>query len=365
MTAEEPDVGTTVGQRGPLVVVLGAGATRACSFIDSKVSSCLPPLDGDFFTQLQRVPDAKHRADIGRVMTDVVNLFGSNFTVTLETAFATVEHTLRMLDTTGAKREFKKQDLQGVRDRLLAAIAIAMEASLTERGPKGRATREPRTCSLHEGLVERVLRERDHVISFNYDCVLDYALKAKGDGKWNARYGYGFNLGPRGVNLKGEIAWQPDREASENRTLRVHKLHGSLHFQFGGPDSRQVVLKQRPYTKQRGTPRYSIIPPESNKAYDRGVFAQLWKNAALALRRARHIAVIGYSFPATDLHAGALFRTSIKAGALRSVVVVNPDRAARARARALLQRGMLPGTRVLSFDSVSEFLVTDPSVWRG
>jgi len=347
------------------VVVLGAGATRACSFVNPKKSSCLPPLDGDFFTQLQRVPDPKHRDHIGVVMADVMQLFGSNFSVTLETAFATVEHTLRMLATTGARREFEKQDLQQKRDRLLAAIAIAMEASLTERGSGGGSTRTPRPCAHHETLVEKVLQQGDHVISFNYECVLDYALKAKGDGKWNARYGYGFNLGPRGVNLRGDDAWQPSMPASKSDTIQVHKLHGSLHFQFAGPEARQIALKQRPYTKQNGTPRFSIIPPESNKAYDRGIFAQLWKNAALALGRARHVVVIGYSFPATDLHTGALFRTSIKEGALQSVVVVNPDRAARARARDLLQRGMHPGTRVLSFDSVGEFLATDPSVWRG
>jgi hypothetical protein len=348
------------------VVVLGAGATRACSFVNPEVLSCLPPLDGDFFTQLQRVPDTKHRLHISQVMRDVVSLFGSNFSVSLETAFATVEHTLRMQETTGAKRDFERQDLRLVRDRLLTAIAIAMEASLTERSPSGRVTREPRSCIFHEALVERVLQRNDHVISFNYDCVLDSALRAKGNGKWNARYGYGFNLGPRGGNLQGEAAWQPDRCGSRDQTIMVHKLHGSLHFQFGGQDSRKrVKLKQRPYTKQNGTPRYSIIPPESNKAYDRGGFAQLWKNAALALGRAWHIVVIGYSFPETDLHAGALFRTAIKARALRSVVVVNPDPAARARARALLQRGMNADTRVLSFAALSEFLITEPSVWRG
>ncbi len=350
---------------GQLMIVLGAGATRACSFVKPEVSSCLPPLDGDFFTQLQRVPDAKHRAHIDRVMADVVHLFGSNFTVTLETAFATVEHTLRMLNTTGARREFKKRDLQDIRSRLLAAIAIAMEASLNKRGPNGRITRTPRACEHHKRIVTEVLKARDHVISFNYDCTLDYALTDHGHHKWNARYGYGFNLGPGGLNLKEEAVWQPQQPANEADTVHVHKLHGSLHFRFSGSDSNRVFLKQRPYTKQRGATRFSIIPPESNKAYDRGVFGQLWKNAALALGRTQHIVVIGYSFPSTDLHASALFRTSIKSGALKSIVVVNPDRAARGRARVMMQRGMTASTRVLSFDSIAEFLATDTSIWRG
>jgi len=43
------------------------------------VSSCIPPLDSDFFTQLQRVPDPKHQEHIRQVVGDVVKLFGHNF----------------------------------------------------------------------------------------------------------------------------------------------------------------------------------------------------------------------------------------------------------------------------------------------
>jgi hypothetical protein len=351
-----------LGSDDLLVVVLGAGATRACSFVDPTKLSCLPPLDGDFFTQLQRVPDPKHRKDIEQVMADVVELFGSNFSVTLETVFATVEHTIRMLTTTGARRAFKKPALETKRDRLLAAIAIGMEASLAERGDDGHTKQMARNCKDHERLVEDVLRGGDQVISFNYDCVIDYALREKGDKKWNARYGYGFKLGARGALLSGDGEWQPKIKAAQKATVNVHKLHGSLHFQFG---KNRVVLKQRPYTKQRGTPRYSIIPPESNKAYDRGLFAQLWKNAAAALGRARHLVVIGYSLPTTDLHATALFRTSLKPKKLKSLVVVNSDRAARARARGVMQRAMTSETCVLSFDSLKEFLATKVAVWRG
>ena len=74
--------------------------------------------------------------------------------------------------------------------------------------------------------------------------------------------------------------------------------------------------------------------------------------------------LIGYSLPPTDLHATALFRTSVKPAALRSLVVVNPDRDARRRTREVLQRGLSEETRVHSFDSFAEFLALEPSVWR-
>ena len=35
--------------------VLGAGATRGASFVDPVKNPCLPPLDLDFYAQLQRI----------------------------------------------------------------------------------------------------------------------------------------------------------------------------------------------------------------------------------------------------------------------------------------------------------------------
>ena len=80
--------------------VLGAGSTRGCSFANPEVNPCLPPLDADFFTQLQRVRNTKHQTLISSVLADVVELFCSNFNVTLETVFTTLEHTHSMLETT-------------------------------------------------------------------------------------------------------------------------------------------------------------------------------------------------------------------------------------------------------------------------
>lgn len=363
-------------QRKPLVVVLGAGATRACHFVDSEEFTCLPPLDGDFFTQLQRVPDQKHRQLVTAIVKDTVDLFGHNFALTLEAAFTTIEHSLRMLEATrSSSATTRKMELRGQRDRLLSALSMVLEASLAERN-SGRPTHEARDCNHHRKLVCDVLQKRDAVISFNYDCMIDDALRRHGAGKWNARHGYGFNLGPRGADLKGDAYWSPPDPnggplASKDATIRVHKLHGSLHFRFEEPTDRarrktrpRVVLKSRPYTKQRGTPRFSIIPPESSKAYDKGLFAGLWRDAAQSVSGAKHLVVIGYSFPTTDLHSASLFRNSLKPDSLRSLVVVNPDREARRRAREVMRRGFSADTRVLSFDSLDEFLATQTTVWR-
>ena len=97
--------------------ILGAGATRACDFINPSIDPCLPPLDGDFFTQLQRVRNPKHNSLVKAVMNDVVQLFGQNFNVTLETVFGILEHTIRMLRVTGENRDFKKQEISNYKRR--------------------------------------------------------------------------------------------------------------------------------------------------------------------------------------------------------------------------------------------------------
>ena len=344
------------------LIVLGAGATRGASFVnESKDPSC-PPLDGDFFTQLQRIRNTKHKKLIDAVMKDTVEMFGSNFTATMETVFTTLEHTIRMLKTTGESRDFKIDELTKKRDRLKQSLAASLEESLTVRGENGESTHELRTCDYHDKLVTDLLRKGDDIISFNYDCTIDESLRHCGDGKWNARYGYGFNLGSRGKRFQGENHWNPTSNAERDETIKLLKLHGSLHFRITGTPY-HVTLKKRPYTRQNGNLQFTIIPPEWHKAYDEGAFSELWSKAAEAIHRANSIVFIGYSMPATDLHSTALFRTSVKKKKLKHITVVNPDREARRRIRAVVQRGMTSSTRVLSFDCLSHFVASDRSVW--
>jgi hypothetical protein len=195
-------------------------------------------------------------------------------------------------------------------------------------------------------------------------------LQVAGSGKWNARYGYGFDLGQRGRLLDGDGPWQPEDPARKSETLHLYKLHGSLHFRIEEKEDTandtyeaQVLLKERPYTKQHGGLRFTIIPPEWNKEYDRGAFARLWKSASAAIHQAQEIIFIGYSLPSTDMHSTVLFRTSVKKDALKALVVVNPDPEARKRTRDVVQRGIKKSTRVLSFDRLADFVAADRGLW--
>ena len=308
--------------------LFGAGATRGASFVNPADNPCLPPLDFDFYAQLQRIANLKHKQTVRDVIKDTVDLFGINFQVTMESVFTTLEQTSRMIETTGENRDFKRSDLEKKKQHLMQAIAATLEESLCAGGQ-----RVGTECGYHRTLVD-IMKPSDSIITFNYDCLIDETLRKHGSGKWNPRYGYGLNLGKGRGNLVGYEHWAPSAPGTKDRTISLYKLHGSLHFLVEGE---KVNLKHRPYTKQRGNLQFTIIPPESNKRYDQGVFKRIWYQAGQALHRASHLVVIGYSFPITDSHSNALFRISMKKDNLDSLVLVNPDREARRRAREVLK----------------------------
>jgi hypothetical protein len=264
--------------------------------------------------------------------------------------FTVLEHTLRM---SRALERKKREQYERLRDDLLQALAAVLEESLSD----GNTHSE---CDYHKFLVTR-LRPGDCIMSFNYDCLIDTALKIHGSEKWNARYGYCLPL-PRGRNRSiGETHWQPGTPSTKSDTIQLLKLHGSTHFR-----RRQatIELKRRPYTRQRGNLHFEIIPPESQKRFDQDVFAKLWYQASRRLARADSMLVIGYSFPHTDQHTTALFRLSIRSDHLRKLCIVNPDREARYRARDVLWQGISGKTRITVFDNFSEFAAARPEIWQ-
>jgi hypothetical protein len=316
-------------QPGKRLVVLGAGATAGSEFgIPSVVR---PPLNRDFFTQLQRIT-GKHQPLLRAVVKDVIDLFGSNFQLTLEDYFTQLE----FLSTTAtglqgsAKDKQLHADLTSKRDRLMEALSAVLEMS-TNRAIYGTRARG---CT-HHRRIARSLEARDTVISFNYDCVMDNALRWECAGRWAPRWGYGF---PPKSKIDGLGYWEPKAgapAASSAETVYLLKLHGSLHWQLPASEGGVIKLKQRLHS-QRGIPRFSIVPPEWNKTMrDQQVFELLWQHAYRSIQRAEHIAIVGFSFTPTDLHAESLFRLALRKSKLRSLVIANPSGEDRERIRSV------------------------------
>jgi len=349
------------------VFILGAGATRGCSFVSEvkQKGHCLPPLDADFFTQLQRVSSIAHSGRVKRLIEGLVEWFGPNYSLGMEQVFIHLEHAERMLKHLGKDASKEYQKVVALKKDLVQFIAIVLGESLTEVKDGGQGSYTLRSCEFHDKLVCELADAGDSFVSFNYDCVLDDALRRHGVGKWNARYGYGFKLMGKDGGLTGESYWTPKEDPpAREETIKVHKVHGSLHFQ---ESSGKMKLKQRPYGNphaKKGDLKFSIIPPESSKSYENGRLGQVMKGAYDSLRAATRIVVIGYSLPQSDQHAEALFRFGPKRGSLESLVIANPDREARRRIRTALQSALKPSTRVLSFDYLEEFVYADRNIWK-
>lgn len=121
--------------------------------------------------------------------------------------------------------------------------------------------------------MDKLADSGDAFITFNYDCVIDDSLRRKESGKWNPHYGYAFKFGAKDKGLSGEGFWTPKgshQNTGREQTIRVHKVHGSLHFR---EIKNEVVLKERPYGNPKaaiGDMQFPIIPPESGKSYNNG-----------------------------------------------------------------------------------------------
>ncbi len=334
-----------------LLVVLGAGATRGASFVNEKPGICLPPLDSDFFTQLQRINSKVYNDIINDIITDMVELFGHNFRVTMEDAFSTIENTLRIVETTHKEGLLSTKRLLSMRKNLVSSVAAVLRESLIDHTNNS----EMKPCIYHNELI-RCLQHHDVIISLNYDCLVDEALKRNGYDKWYSRYGYCLPL-PKGRNskLQGEENWNhtnATNPSQKDNTILLFKLHGSMHFR--SDDGKIIQLSPEPYPEKK-IDQIMIIPPVPNKRFDEGVFGLLWKKAANEIYKATDILIIGYSFPQTDIHASSLFRVCLKKESLCRITIVNPDHEARKRTRSIFQRGFTKSTRVLVFDTFEEF----------
>lgn len=339
---------------GGRVILLGAGASRGAAF--GFPSSVEPPLNRDFFTQLQRIT-AKHTPLVRRVMQDVVELFGANFNLTLEDYFTQLEFlisTAEGMTTPGSLKLVR--DLRQKRDRLMTALSAVLEAS-TNRAIAGSASQG---CRYHRVIASR-LRAGDHVISFNYDCVMDDALRREAAGRWSAQSGYDFPTRYT-VEPSGARFWSPQGSSRLplTKTVRLLKLHGSVHWQLPA-EGTSVKLKQRLH-QQFGTPRFDIIPPQWNKSLRTPVFRHIWRSAFRAIDRADRIAIVGFSFTPTDLHVESLFRLALSRTPLRTLVIVNPSAGDRERIRSVFARSLAAsGAVVREYNDLAGFAAAWPA----
>lgn len=272
---------------------------------------------------------------------DAVKIFGRNFRLTMEGFLTHIEYLANVFDDYKRRGRPPGNPYPEMRETFLQVLAAVLH----------QATGTEPICGYHRELI-RVLDSRDAVMSFNYDCAIDYNLKQFGSAKWNAVSGYGHLC-----NRRTAKAWNPRRPSRENETLLLLKAHGSLNW-FPFPEDTtgtKLRLKER-WCRQKGDVHFEIVPPEWNKTtIRRGVYKTVWKKARERVDRCNSMVFIGYSLPTTDLPAHALFRVdAYRARKLRLLVIANPDADVRRRIRDVLRRRITLTTRILVFDKFSD-----------
>jgi SIR2-like domain len=282
----------------PLVLLLGAGATRAAF----EKQNLPPPLDTDFFEIAAQISGRGTRRLSKKVARDVFDLYGRVTGMGLEQYYRDIETRMEVSRFAKGKHRPKDwrartEDLKELIRRVLIHTTCDLDATPAE----------PLRSGIHSDLL-RQLHDGDSVITFNYDTVIEESMP-KSSSLWTPRQGYGINT--YGVTHDWPQKWFTVHKIEPQRKSKIQllKLHGSLNWVL---KASQIRLKPRPYLvrSRNGAPVFDdaeILPPGWHKRVDRNPYSTLWREARSRLEQCATLVIAGYSLPETDLIAKALF----------------------------------------------------------
>jgi hypothetical protein len=326
-------------------VILGAGASRGADcFSEPHLKA---PLDKDFFSVMQLV---QHKEDRLQVFLEFIRKeFGNGPLMRMEECFSKLQAISVYHESVnpGRGRRVAKYD-KPLQDFVSTTAILFRNIFLDKSGNHVE-------CTYHDKLA-RVLSRGDAIISFNYDCLMDDALRRCSGAEWNADHGYCFSK-----PWKGEMApWQSKDKRNgrlSHNSIKLLKLHGSLNWRFDGG---KVHLREQPYSTKPKRSKDELIPPVSNKT---GTLSDwlcpIWREAANSLSNSKVLISIGYSIPATDYHCEALLsqirkRRGTGNDSFHYVIVANPDELAAHRLLNLLGDCVSNKTKVITVRKLKE-----------
>jgi hypothetical protein len=252
------DFGVAGGRRTTLLI-LGAGASRGASFVTDPTRP-LPPLDLDFFQQLSRMEQSEEG---GRLLEFVRSEYQHEVGLSMEQFFSEADYTDRF-----------HHDLKVDRGRLVQRYHRALDDFLAVL-PQMLETTTAADCAYHQLLASR-LHVQDCVISFNYDCLIDRALRDHARLRWNPeKEGYGFAVS------SGSAAWRHHSRGRPGKSsIRLLKMHGSLNWRRHTAGSWGLVGD----TSKVETLKSVIIPPTWFKNLTVFPFNDVWRAARREVR---------------------------------------------------------------------------------
>lgn len=329
-----------LGANKKAVVLLGAGASRGASFVNNK--KILPPLDKDFFEQLQRLPSNGKELPHIQLLGLARDEFGQLLDISMESFFSQIQ----FLDSFHRALKIDRGSRIKRYDKILNAFTSVLVEVFHECF-YDTATQQMHNCG-HHGVLAKVLEKDDTIMSFNYDCLMDLALKKHAGKKWNTKCGYGFDIehGCRGWHThKGQ------GKTAKEHSIRLLKMHGSLNWDR----TSQSIIKLRsdPYDVATVRRNREVIPPVWNKdILSDDIYQKVWREARNRLRGCKVLLAVGYSVPETDLMSRSLIR--VETPKLDYLIIANPNPADRNRFKKLVVKSIKKDTKVLEFDDLEK-----------
>jgi len=228
--------------------------------------------------------------------------------------------------------------------------------------------------------LSRRLNDGDDIVSYNYDLLMEEALKRQRPDDWCFHNGYALKpIGPHPTNKPQQFLFHGEGRSTERSKYKIYKPHGSCnwHILTSMAKSAEIVPEPVGCTQIRRqqfdgivvTSGYQLggefqnvpnqhcerlmIPPTPYKAdycfngdYLHGPGEMVlmhisftgWQpqlmfhNSFHSLRNANRIVFIGFSMAPVDVPTRLMFLASAQANKnLQSVTIANPDREARKR----------------------------------
>jgi len=215
-------------------------------------------------------------------------------------------------------------------------------------------------------LVRVLHARRATVLTFNYDPLVECAVKAARLHDWTTLIRYGVDdppgqpVGYRNVLVDGEPrphfgGYGGGVGAAGLSTFRLLKLHGSTTW-YGVPgDLTGAALRSFRLPGRFGAPNAIddaerrrempghypfIVPPTASKNgfYGDPLLRQIWEQAARALRSDAQVHLVGYSLSLTDLVTRGLLQDNLPAGSVVDVADRDPRAALPADPPRVVER---------------------------
>lgn len=333
--------------------VLGAGASFSASKQSNAGTCTQAPLDKDFTERISSLPTIRPKwvqKAISKICKDWKDETGKFNSFGLEDAIIRQIGNIEFINAIHPRR---RQGITEISDWVSVLSHLITFLLLKAKEGNGH-TYGTFATKVFSG--SKAADQRDRIITFNYDDLLDRNLKR-------------FSKSKLYFDRLLASKESPRRRTEKFDDPLLVKLHGSVNWRCDSEEFARLIVgdvqsseahwindiwfepKKIPSPEDNESPL--IIPPIPTKPITQySLFRFLWTKAYEYLHEAEEIVICGYSLPIADRLAASLFGNFTNEK-LREVSVVDPDPAIMTKWQHLLRRKNVP--RSLKWHYHSDF----------